>query len=204
MRRTFSWIFVVISLTLASACLAFEDPKSPDELVARMEQAAAGLKDYQVRGQGEAKGKRSRFTMYFLKPNLVRVDSGDGQVSVQPSGQVRGRKGSGLFGKISIGMDRDDKRLRDDEGIPFWEGHYAASVARIREQMKGGQAQLTVQPEGYLLEVAKGNTRWTYRVDQRTLFFLENSRWVNGKQVESTRYSDFRPNSGLKEGRFKF
>jgi hypothetical protein len=184
---------------------AAQDAKNAEELVARMETMASGLQDYQVTGQGEAEGKKTKFTLYYKKPDLVRIDTEDGQVAVQPNGDIRGRLGRGPFGSISRKVDRSDKRLRDSEGIPFWESHYPATVARIRAQLKGGAAAtLNTDTGDYNLEIRSGDTTWKYSVDKNSLFLKENSRWVGGRQVEITRYSGFRANTGMRTGHFKF
>jgi hypothetical protein len=192
-------------LLLSGAARAAQEAKNAEELVARMEAMAGGLQDYQVTGEGESRGKHTKFTLYFKKPDLVRIDTDDGQVAVQPNGDIRGRLGRGPFGSISRKVDRSDKRLRDSEGIAFWESHYPAMVARIRAQLKAGAAaSMSADGGAYNLEIRSGETTWKYVVDKNTLFPKENSRWVNGRQEEITRYSGFRANTGMKTGHFKF
>src|SRR5205085_12356234 len=171
----------------------------------RLEQSTAGIQDYEVVGDSEANGKKSHFKLFYRKPDLVRIDTEDGQVSVQPNGDVRGRLGHGPFGAISRKIDRDDRRLRDSEGIAFWESHFPAAVARMRAQLKAGaSATLRVDADTYTLELRNGDTSWRYVIDKATLFPRENSRTVNGKQVEITRYSNLKLNTGIPVGHFKF
>src|SRR5438309_521940 len=73
-------------------------------LLSRMEARAAQLQDYTVICEGETNGKSSRCKLYFKQPNLVRIDTSNGQVTLQPNGEVRGRLGHGLFGRISRGL----------------------------------------------------------------------------------------------------
>src|SRR5262245_8419836 len=127
MTRGYHILLIALCGVLGGTAWAAQEPKNADEVVTRMEQMAAGLHDYEVRGDGGADGKKQHFKFYFLAPALVRIDSDDGQVAVQPNGEIRGRLGKGVFGNISRKLDRNDKRLRDAEGIPFWDSHFAAS-----------------------------------------------------------------------------
>jgi outer membrane lipoprotein-sorting protein len=180
-------------------------PKSPAGLLARMQAAASTLEDYQVMGAGTENGKKSEFKLYYKRPNLVRVDSHDGQVAVQPNGEIRGRMGKGLFGKLSQQLGRHDKRLNDDEGIPFYETHYLAMISRIKSQAEHGATLKTGVKQGqYILNVQSRQTVWKYVIDSTSLYLIENSRSVRGKQVDYTRYSSFHPNTGIKAELFKF
>jgi len=146
-----------------------------------------------------------RFKFYFKQPDLVRIDTDRGQVTVEPDGEIRGRRGKGLLGKISRRLSREDLRLKDHEGIPFCDGHYAATVARIRSQVKAGAtARVSAAPDGLNLEVRSGEKIWRYRIDPETLFFRECAVSERGDPIATTRYSDFRPNVGLETGRFCF
>src|SRR5262249_60291133 len=94
---------------------------------------------------------------------------------------------------------------RDHQSIASREAHFPATVTRSRGQIKAGaQDTMTHGPEVYTLEVRSGDTTWKYVIDKNTLFFRENSRSVSGKQVEVTRYSGFRPNTGMSVAFFKF
>jgi len=198
-------MLVVGCLSAAAVGRAAPEPKNAEDLVARLEATAASLQDYEVNGEGVAEGKHDRYKLYFKRPDLVRIDAKDGEVSVQPNGDIRGRLGRGPFGFISRKIGRNDSRLRDKEGIPFWESHYPATVARIRSQLRNGAtASMTTGPETYTLTLRSGDVTWQYVSDKATMFFRENSRSVNGKQVEVTRYFNYRPNIGLKTSVFKF
>lgn len=198
-------LVVLFVLAAAAACAAAPEAKTPAQLLAQMAAMAATLNDYEVSGVGESDGKRDVFKVYFLKPQLVRLDSERGQVSVQPNGTIRGRLGKGPFGMISQGIGRDDQKLKDAEGVPFWDSHYAATVTRIQERLKeGAKATLTSDSDAYRLEVRSGTTTWKYVIDRKTLFFRENTRSAGDRTVETTRYSDFRSNTGLKPAFFKF
>jgi outer membrane lipoprotein-sorting protein len=198
-------LLMLCALAAAATCLAAPEAKTSAQLLAQMAAAAASFEDYEVSGVGETNGKREEFKVYFKKPELVRIDTERGQVAVQPNGTIRGRLGKGPFGMISKGIGRDDAQLRDSEGVPFWNSHYAATVARIQEQVKNGaKSSVTSEDDTYELEVRSGNTTFYYTVDKKTLFFRENRRTVGGKVVETTRYSGFRPNTGMKATFFKF
>src|SRR5262249_2133290 len=113
--------------------------------------------------------------------------------------------GHGLFGRISRRMKRDDTRLRDDEGCPFWDSTYAAAVARIQSRIRAGAgATVAENPDGFDLKICSGPTVWQYAIDAETLFFRAPSRAEGGTQVENTRYSDFRSNVGLEPRLFEF
>jgi hypothetical protein len=141
----------------------------------------------------------------FKKPELVRIDTRDGQVTVQPNGKIRGRLGHGLVGRISREIGREDSRLKDSEGIPFWETHFAATVDRIAGRLRSGATAVVESgPDSCTLTVRLESTTWTYALDGRTLFLRETSRSVDGREVERTRYSEFHPNCGLKESLFRF
>jgi hypothetical protein len=174
-------------------------------LLSRMEARAACLQDYTVVCECETSGRTARCKLYFRQPNLVRIDTRKGQVAVQPNGEIRGRLGHGLFGRISRRLGRDDPRLRDADGTPFWDGTYAGSLRQIQSQMRGG-AGVTVSEtaDGFDVKVCSGQTIWRYLIDPETLFFREISRSEGGRPVESTRYSDFRPNVGLEPRVFEF
>src|SRR5437899_986059 len=78
--------------------------KKPDtvaELLSSLDTAAANLQDYTVTGTTEANGKKHQFKLTYKRPNLVRIDTHAGQVSVQPNGEIKGRLGRGPFGKIA-------------------------------------------------------------------------------------------------------
>lgn len=205
MQPSTRWVLALGCLSLTATARAATTARTPAELVSQMRAAAAALEDYQVAGEGVSDGKHQHFRFFFKKPDLVRLDAGDGQVAVQPNGNVRGRLGHGPFGRISRKLNRDDDRLKDPEGIPFWDSYFAAVVARIEDQIqKGATAAMESGPETHTLTIRSGHTTWTYVIDDRTLFFRENSRTVDGREVERTRYSDFRPNTGLSESFFKF
>jgi hypothetical protein len=174
-------------------------------LVASLERVASEWEDYQYTGRTTKRGKSETFKFYFKRPTLVRMDTGRGEVAVQPNGDIRGRRGRGLFGGISRRLDPDDRRLKDDEGIPFYECHFAAIVERIGSQLKrGATAAMDVEPAAYRLVVRLADTVWTYTVDKERLFPLSCRRTVNGKEVEATECSDFRCNMGLKTDLFRF
>jgi outer membrane lipoprotein-sorting protein len=198
--------------TLAACCQdaaaqrqASKRPANVPDLLARMDRAAAKLQDYTVTGTTESDGKQEQFKLTYKRPGLVRIDSRDGQVAVQPNQEIKGRLGRGVFGKIAQKIKRDDKRLKDSEGIPFYESDFVSMLARIRARIRAGDAA-TMKAGGtfYYLEIRSGDTVRGYRVDSRSFYLLENSRKVKGGPVEITRYTDFRPNSGVKLDRFKF
>jgi outer membrane lipoprotein-sorting protein len=181
------------------------DPKNVTELMASLGRAVAELKDYTVTGVTEKAGKSEQFKLTFKQPNLIRIDTPGGQVAVQPNGEIKGRMGHGAFGHISRKLKRSDRRLLDSEGIPFFESDFGSMVARMQAQIKAGAtASLTTQPDTYILEIRSGKTSWRYTVDHSSFIIRENSRTVDGKQVEITRYSDFHPNGGVKEDLFRF
>ena len=113
--------------------------------------------------EDEPDGKVHQFKLYFKQPNLVQLDAAEGQVTVQPNGQIRGRRGRGLFGKISVKLRRDDPRLLNTQGIPFWDSHLAATIARIQTQIKAGAAAtFTATPAAFKLELHCSQCVWTY------------------------------------------
>jgi outer membrane lipoprotein-sorting protein len=199
------WASIWLLGSLAALGQTAKERESIPQLLSRMEAMAAQLNDYEVLGDEETEGKPIRFKLSFKQPNLVRIDTDEGQVTVQPNGQIRGRLGRGLFGRISRKLGRDDARLKTGQGIPFWEYHYAATVARIETQIKAGApAVLAVTPKTLDLEISAGPTMWRYVIDPGTLFFQETSRWDNGKRVAVTHFHAFRPNVGLETRRFEF
>ena len=126
-------------------------------LLSRMEARAAQLHDYTVVCEGEINSKPTRCKLYFKQPNLVRIDTSKGQVTVQPNGEIRGRLGHGLFGRISRRLRRDDPRLRDADGCPFWEASYAATLAQIRSQIRESAAATVAEtPDGFDLRAYPG------------------------------------------------
>ncbi len=175
------------------------------ELLKGLDRAAARLQDYEVKGVTDTNGKRRRFTKYYKRPNLVRIDTRRGQVSVQPNGDIRGRLGHGLFGGISQKLNRNDRRLKDDEGIAFYNANFPALVVRIERQIRSGAAAAMVTGAGqYYLTIRSGNTIWRYTFDRSSLMLLRSRRWVNGKPVDLTHYSVTRANIGLRTGLFHF
>jgi hypothetical protein len=180
-------------------------PETVQQLLACMETKAAQLESYDVMEEDDPDAKPARYKLYFKQPNLVRLDTADGQVAVQPDGQIRGRKGRGLFGRISVKLRRDDPRLINTQGIPFWDSYFAATVARIQSQIKAGAATtLTVTPEAYKLELHCDQCVWSYVIDPETLFFIETSRAEKGGRTAVIRYSAFHPNVVLETRRFQF
>ena len=174
-------------------------------LLCRMEARAAYLQDYTVIGEAESNGRTARCKLYFKQPNLVRIDTRKGQVTVQPNGEIRGRLGHGLFGRISRRLDRNDPRLRDADGTPFWDASYPATLTQIRSRIRAGAcATLSETPDGFDLKIRSDPTVWEYVIDSETLFFRETSRSEGGRQVEDTHYSDFRCNVGLEPCVFEF
>src|SRR5713226_6793662 len=93
---------------------------------------AAQLQDYTVVCDCDTNGRVSCYKLHFKQPNLVRIDTCKGQVTVQPNGEIRGRLGHGQFGRTSRRLRRDDPRLRDEEGSPFWEATDAATVTQVQ------------------------------------------------------------------------
>ncbi len=205
MKRITYWLSIWIFCGLAAPLWAAPAPQSAEELLSRLEARATQLRDYVVVGEGEAGDKQSRFKLYFKQPDLVRIDTGRGQVTVELNGEIRGRLGKGPLGKVSQKIGRNDPRLKDAEGIPFWDSSFAATLGRIQRQIKAGAtAALTASPGMFNLDIRSGQTRWVYVIDPDSLFLRENSRWENGKQVEVTRYSSFQPNVGLETRFFQF
>jgi outer membrane lipoprotein-sorting protein len=174
-------------------------------LFSRMEAKAVQLQDYTVVGVDDRQGKQTQWKLYFKQPDLVRIDTQSGQVAVQPNGEIRGRLGHGLFGHISRRLNRNDRRLRDASGDPFWESDYAGAIRHIQSRINAGAAAtLTVTPDAYELEIRAGPTRWRCVIDAETLFFQETSWSENGQLVCMTHYTDFRPNTGLDDKVFEF
>jgi len=113
--------------------------------------------------------------------------------------------GHGQFGRTSRRLRRDDPRLRDEEGSPFWEATYAATVTQVQSRIRAGAwATIAEEPDGFDLKVCSGRTVWEHAIDPETLFFRENSRCDGGKPVQSTHNIDFRCNVGLERGLFGF
>ena len=144
---------------LSAVAQPLPDARNAAALLSRMEARAAQLQDYTVICEGEINGKASRCKLYFKRPDLVRIDTSKGQVTVQPNGEIRGRLGHGLFGRISRGLRRDDPRLRDADGCPFWEATYAAALAQIRSQIrafkvKGSSRSVPTRSDGRSVEFA--------------------------------------------------
>src|SRR5689334_772914 len=79
---------------------AAKQPSNVSELLASLDRAAAGLQDYTVNGVTAADGKAQKFKVTFKRPNLVRVDTGSGQVAVQPNGEIKGRLGHGPLARV--------------------------------------------------------------------------------------------------------
>ena len=78
-------------------------------------------------------------------------------------------------------------------------------LARIQAQIKhGALAAMQSDTTSYLLGIQSGDTAWKYRFARGDFSLQENSRWTKGKQVELTRYTDLRVNTGLKTDYFKF
>ena len=184
---------------------ALPEPRNAQDLLSRWDQAFAALQDYQVTENTEIDNKRDQVKLSFKRPDLVRLDTREGQVAVQPNGSIRGRLGHGLFGSISIGISREDKRLQDAEGIPFFQSHIQAVVARIRQQLQQGATATMDKGEGtYTLDIRAAKTLWTYTLDRNTFLPTQSSRWVGGKQIEKTLYSAWHLNGGLKTDYFRF
>jgi outer membrane lipoprotein-sorting protein len=176
-----------------------------DELLARMEARAAEWQDYTVSGESETHGKPSHFKLYFKQPDLVRIDTHRGQVTVQPNGEIRGRRGHGLFGHISRQIKRDDSRLKDADGRPFWDSSYSATLTLIRSRIKEGAiATVSTEPAGLQLELRSGLDTWRYVIDPDTLFFHETTHSKEGEPLQVTHYTDFRANVGLEPHVFEF
>jgi hypothetical protein len=195
------WIFGIGAASIGAA----PAPQSADELLSRLEARAAQLLDYQVKAETSRRGQTIHLKLYFKQPNLVRIDTSLGQVAVQPDGEIRGRLGKGPLGKDSEKIDRNDPRLRDAQGTPFYEMYFGATLARIRAQIKAGaSATAAMKPAAPTLEVRSGATVWTYVVDPDTLFFREIDCTQNGRQVDAIRYSSFQPNLGLETRLFQF
>jgi hypothetical protein len=200
------WIFGIGAASIGAASIgAAPAPQSADELLSRLEARAAQLLDYQVKAETSRRGQTIHLKLYFKQPNLVRIDTSLGQVAVQPDGEIRGRLGKGPLGKDSEKIDRNDPRLRDAQGTPFYEMYFGATLARIRAQIKAGaSATAAMKPAAPTLEVRSGATVWTYVVDPDTLFFREIDCIQNGRQVDAIRYSSFQPNLGLETRLFQF
>jgi hypothetical protein len=205
MARMAYWLTPGILGGLAVPALAVPGSQSAEELLSRLEARAAQLRDYQVNAQTAFQGRTIRLKIYFKQPDLVRIDTAVGQVTVQPNGEIRGRLGKGPLGKESEKIDRSDHRLRDAEGTPFWEMYFGATLSRIRAQMQAGATVTAAARQGEpMLEVRSGPTVWTYVIDPDTVFFREIDRSDDGKQVGATRYSSFQPNLGLETSVFQF
>jgi|SRR5579872_1127374 len=143
--------------------------------------------------------------MTYKRPNFVRIDTRGGQVAVQPNGEIKGRLGHGPFGHIAQKLGRDDKRLKDAEGIPFYASDFVSMLARAHAQIRGGAvATMKAETASYYLEIRSGDTLWKYTLDRSDFSLQESSRWVKGKQVEVTRYTAFHANSGITVDQFKF
>lgn len=198
----------VLARFLPVCCQDAAVPKQPNnvsELRLCLDTAAANLQDYTVTGTTESNGRKHQFKMTYKRPNLVRIDTHEGQVSVQPNGEIKGRLGSGLFGKIARKLGRDDKRLKDAEGIPFYESDFVSTMARVQAQIQGGAAaNMKADKTSYYLEISSADTIWKYAFARSDFSLRENSRRVKGKQVEITRYTDFHANGGITVDRFKF
>ena len=199
------WLSIWIFGGLAPLLWAGPAPQNADELLSQLEARAAQLRDYRVNVRTRFHGQMIHVKFYFKQPDLVRIDAPLGQVTVQPDGEIRGRAGKGPLGKDADTMDRNDRRLRDAEGTPFWQTYFGATLAHIRAQIRAGaSARATVREDAPTLEVRSGPTVWTYVVDPDTLFFREIDRSESGKQVDSVRYSSFQPNVGLETRFFQF
>jgi outer membrane lipoprotein-sorting protein len=198
------WVSIWLLGGLAALGQTAKERESIPQLVSRMEAMAAQLEDYEVLGDEVTDGT-IRFKLSFKRPNLVRIDTDEGQVTMQPNGEIRGRLGHGLFGRFSRKLRRDDARLKTGQGILFWESHYAATVARIKSQIQAGAtASLAVTPKTLELEIREGPTLWRYVIDPVSLFFQETSRTDNGKRVAVTHFRTLRTNVGLETRRFEF
>jgi hypothetical protein len=205
MKRFYWSAFIGIIGGLAAVAQPLSEAPNAAVLLSRVEARAAHLQDYTVICEDEANGKTTRYKLYFKKPNLVRIDSRKGQVTVQPNGEIRGRLGHGLFGRISRRLRRDDSRLRDADGCPFWDYSYPATLLQIRSQIRAGAGStLTETSEGFDLKIRSGQTVWRYVIDPETLFFREASRSEGDRPVGITHYRDFHPNMGLEPGVFEF
>jgi|SRR5579871_2199351 len=180
-------------------------PASVKELLACLESATASLQDYTVNATTAFGGRSLRLNITYKRPDLIRIDTPIGQASVQPNGDIMGRLGHGPLGKMAFKIDRNDKRLRDAEGIPFYRLDFPSMLARVREQIKdGAAATMTADAGAYRLEIRSGDTTWDYAFAPNDFSLQENSRWVKGKQAQITRYKDFQPNTGIKSEYFRF
>jgi hypothetical protein len=203
---------LLMAIVFPSTALCKEPAKAPQaplltaaQLIDRFQQVVASWEDYSYTAMTDKNGRTETYKFYFKRPDLVRVDTGRGEVAVQPDGSIRGRRGRGWFGRISRRLGRDDRRLLDEEGVPFYECHFAAKLERIQDLIKqGATAVMEVLPDAYCLEVRSGDTVWTYTLARATLIPLGCSRTVKGKVMDATICLDFRCNVGLSTGLFKF
>jgi phage antirepressor YoqD-like protein len=78
-------------------------------------------------------------------------------------------------------------------------------LARVKGQIQSGAtATMKADSISYYLEIGSGNTMWQYSLDRNNFSVQESSRWVNGKQLEITRYTAFHANGGVTTDLFKF
>ena len=77
-------------------------------------------------------------------------------------------------------------------------------IGRFVAEVRHWSATMQAETDAYLLEIHSGETIWKYRFARGDFALQESSRWIKGKQVERSRYTDFRVNTGSKIDFYKF
>ncbi len=207
---------------LAAAALA-APPLAPQQLLDQMSARFTGVNDYEVvidsvarEGNNE---ERIRYRFAWKRPSLIRLRtlSGpdkDGELCCTKAGKIRGRKNSGLIKVFAVSMDRDDKRLRDAEGVPVWQMDAGSTIHRLKTKLNtpGVQASVTGpdRPNGlYQLSLrgasgAMAGIAENYWIDSQSLWITRMERLKNGALSESRAYSALRVNPGFTDQYFEF
>jgi hypothetical protein len=218
-RRYFLTLLVGLLATAASFAQESASPSARD-IVAGMRAIWKNVSDYQCRiyewGTGHGKSERRAADYYYAQPGRIRIDVIEGNqifdagsVLVFTGGdKVDGHKG-GLLSWTILRLDKHDPLVSTTRGMSVDQTTIGALISWLELGISRGRTSVQVYPGSVWLTIDRidpivndGVDREVLAFEPRTYLPVYSASYAGTTQVQFTRWTEYRLNTGLPERLF--
>lgn len=195
--------------------------QTPQDLLANVEQAWKGIRDYQCKMQSNNKLGQEKdmkqIEFWFKRNHQVRMEVLDGKnkgslLTRNDRGRIKGKKG-GILRLVTVTLDDTDERILNLRGRKFYEADWGTILSEFAERTKAGWKVEIVDEEKVggtpcRVLVATGSetesrvSKDMMWIDKKSHLILRRKQYEGENLVNEVLWWDIRLNSGLSDDLF--